>query len=45
MYLNNIFNRIAGGRTPIRPEPYNDEDAYEYIRRIHDYTYCGTCND
>ncbi len=26
-----VLNRAAGGRAFIRPEPYREGDAYEYI--------------
>lgn len=31
-----IFTQVVGGRALIRSEPYGKDDAYEYIRRIHD---------
>ena len=44
IYYNNIFNRVAGGRVPIRSEPYGRGGAYEYIRRIHDHINSSTAN-
>ena len=29
----------------IQSEPYRKDDAYEYIQRIHDHTYYGTCDN
>jgi len=39
IHINSIFNRVAGGRALIWPEPYREDDYYEYIRGIADYTY------
>ena len=32
----NIFTQVVGGRAFVRSEPYGKDDAYEYIRRVHD---------
>ena len=31
-----MLTQVVGGRAFVRSEPYGKDDAYEYIRGIHD---------